>query len=97
VRYGQVHEPFSGASLHPQRLGEKRLFRGSVDRKSGAEKIVLLSRGRMLTSVGLNCTLNDVNRIKARSPALCPTALQAAVTTPSLNLLPADRRARAER
>ncbi|NIP53986.1 MAG: hypothetical protein GWN13_19415 [Phycisphaerae bacterium] len=42
--------------------------------KSGFEKTVRLEKGRVLTSAGLNCMLNDVNGIKATSARLTMTA-----------------------
>jgi hypothetical protein len=55
-------------------LGEEKLFRGGVDLKSGFEKTVRLEKGRVLTSAGLNCMLNDVNGIKATSAKLTKSA-----------------------
>jgi hypothetical protein len=55
-------------------LGEEELFRGGIDLKSGFEKEVHAKQGRVLTSAGLNCMLNDANGIKATSMALIRTA-----------------------
>lgn len=55
-------------------LGDEKLFRGGIDLDSGFEKTVRLPPGRILTSVGLNCGFNDVNRIKATSARLIRTA-----------------------
>lgn len=55
-------------------LGEEREFRGGADLVSGVEKQVRLEPGRVLTSAGLNCMLNDINGILATSAVLKPTA-----------------------
>ncbi len=48
-------------------LGEEKLFRGGIDHKSGFEQTIRLEQGRVLVSAGLNCMLNDVNKIKGDS------------------------------
>jgi hypothetical protein len=55
-------------------LGEEKLFPGGIDLKSDFEKTVRLEVGRVLTSAGLNCMLNDVNSIKATSARITKTA-----------------------
>jgi len=55
-------------------LGDEKEFRGGVDLESGCERKVRLEAGRVLTSAGLNCMVNDVNGIKANSAALIHTA-----------------------
>ena len=55
-------------------LGEEKLFRGGVDLEGGFEKKVRLEEGRVLTSAGLNCMVNDVNGIKGTSARLIRTA-----------------------
>ena len=55
-------------------LGEEKEFRGGSDLKSGVEKQVRLEEGRVLTSAGLNCMLNDINGIRATSAKLSVTA-----------------------
>ena len=42
--------------------------------KSGFEKTVRLEKGRVLTSAGFNCMVNDVNGIKATSAKITKTA-----------------------
>jgi len=61
-------------------LGEEKLFRGGIDLKSGFEKTVRLEMGRVLTSAGLNCMLNDVNGIKATSARITKTAQARAIS-----------------
>jgi hypothetical protein len=61
-------------------LGEEKLFRGGSDLKSGFERAVRLEEGRVLTSAGLNCMLNDVNGIKATSAKITKTAAAQAVS-----------------
>ena len=61
-------------------LGEEKLFRGGSDLKSGFERAVRLEEGRVLTSAGLNCMLNDVNGIKATSAKITKTAEAQAVS-----------------
>jgi len=60
-------------------LGEEKLFRGGIDLKSGFERTVRLEMGRVLTSAGLNCMLNDVNGIKATSAKITKTAQAQAI------------------
>jgi hypothetical protein len=55
-------------------LGKEKEFRGGVDLLSGVERQVRCAPGRVLTSAGLNCMLNDVNGIRATSAVLRPTA-----------------------
>ncbi len=51
-------------------LGDEKEFRGGVDLESGVEKQVRCGPGRVLISAGLNCMLNDINKIKASSARL---------------------------
>lgn len=53
---------------------EERLFRGGSDHNSGFEKTVRVEAGRVLTSAGINCGFNDVNRVRATSARWTPTA-----------------------
>jgi hypothetical protein len=55
-------------------LGEEKLFRGGIDLESGFEREVRAEEGRVLTAAGLNCMLNDVNGIKAKTATLAMTA-----------------------
>ncbi|HAK95512.1 MAG TPA: hypothetical protein DCM87_11020 [Planctomycetes bacterium] len=61
-------------------LGEEREFRGGKDLESGVEREVRIERGRVLTSAGLNCMLNDCNGIRAASARIVQTAAAAAAS-----------------
>jgi len=55
-------------------LGEEQLFRAGIEPEGGLERQIQLPVGRVLSTVGLNCGFNDLNRIKCASLALGPTA-----------------------
>jgi hypothetical protein len=55
-------------------LGEEKEFRGGVEPAKGPERAVRLDPGRVITSAGLNCGHNDINRIRATSRRLVRTA-----------------------
>jgi hypothetical protein len=55
-------------------LGEEKEFRAGFEPNGGLEKIVRLEEGRVLTSMGLRCSVNDVGGISGSSAALIRTA-----------------------
>jgi hypothetical protein len=55
-------------------LGAQKMFRAGIEPNGGLERQIQLAPGRVLTTAGLNCGFNDVNRIKAASMALLPSA-----------------------
>ena len=55
-------------------LGDEKEFRAGVEAKGGLERRVRLSAGRVLTSAGLRCHLNDIAGIRASSARLVRTA-----------------------
>jgi hypothetical protein len=55
-------------------LGEEKMCRGGSEPAGGLERQVQLPPGRVLSTVGLNCGFNDLNRIQSSSLALAPTA-----------------------
>ncbi len=55
-------------------LGTEKMFRAGIEPNGGLEKQVQMAPGRVLTTAGMNCGFNDMNRIKCASMALVPTA-----------------------
>jgi hypothetical protein len=55
-------------------LGEEKEFRGGIQPEGGLEEKVMLEPGRVLTSAGLRCSLNDVKGIRATSVKVVRTA-----------------------
>ena len=54
------------------------MFRAGIEPNGGLEKEIQMAPGRVLTTAGMNCGFNDVNRIKAASMALIPSATASA-------------------